>query len=76
MQINSAEKVCMTADKWQDSPLPCGLEPKDFDYLDPNNKFWRYLYALASAEPSTCRSAAIRHLFAYIHPFGEQGAGN
>ncbi len=50
MQINSAEKVCMTADKWQDSPLPCGLEPKDFNFLDPNNKFWTYLYALASAE--------------------------
>jgi hypothetical protein len=50
MQINSAEKVCMTADKWQDLPLPCGLEPKDFNFLDPNNKFWRYLYALASAE--------------------------
>jgi hypothetical protein len=50
VQIGSAEKVCMTADKWQDTLLPCGLVPADFNFLDPANKYWRYLYALASAE--------------------------
>ena len=50
VQIGSAEKVCMTADEWQDTLLPCGLVPADFNFLDPANKYFSYLYALASAE--------------------------
>ena len=50
MQVGSAGYVCAAPGKWQDHPLPCGLEPKDFNFLDPSNKFWTYRYALASAE--------------------------
>lgn len=35
---------------WRSTPLPAGLQPGDFDYLDPGNRFWSYAYGLASAE--------------------------
>ena len=50
MQIGSATNVRMAAQEWQDKPLPANLEPKDFDYLRSDNRFWSYKYALASAE--------------------------
>lgn len=50
LQIGSAESLVMTAAQWQSSPLPAGLQPADFNYLEPQNRFWTYGYALASAE--------------------------
>ena len=50
MQISSAKSICMDADQWQAPRLPHNLEPSDFNYLDPSNRYWSYLYALASAE--------------------------
>lgn len=50
MQISSAKSICKPSNKWQDALLPAGLRPKDFNYIDPNNRFWHYPYALASAE--------------------------
>lgn len=50
MQFGSAHNLMMPAKKWQDKSLPKGLDPYDFNYLQPNNKHWHYKYALASAE--------------------------
>lgn len=47
IQVASARSICMA--EWT-SPLPRGLRPADFNYLDPGNRFWTYPYALASAE--------------------------
>lgn len=50
MQIGSAQNLVMHAADWQSSPLPGGLQPTDFNYLESDNRFWTYKYALASAE--------------------------
>ena len=50
MQIGSARNLMMPASKWQAAELPNGLEPSDFNFLQPTNKHWHYKYALASAE--------------------------
>ena len=56
MQLGSASNVRMEASEWKDDILPPHLEPKDFDYLRHDNKYWTYKYALASAETFKGRS--------------------
>ena len=50
MQPMSARSVRLKSTDWQKDSLPYNLEPKDFDYLRNDNRFWTYKYALASAE--------------------------
>ena len=50
MQIGSARNLMMSSSQWQKTGLPKGLEPADFNYLNPSNKHWHYKYALASAD--------------------------
>jgi hypothetical protein len=50
MQLGSATRICMEPGQWRDLPPSVGLDPCDFNYLSPRNRFWSYTCALASAE--------------------------
>ena len=50
VQIGSAANLAMKAEDWQAAPLPKGLEPRDFNFLRSDNRYWTYKYGLASAE--------------------------
>lgn len=48
MQLHSAVRIEGTS-LMRENILPCKLKPEDFNYLDPNNQYWHYKWALASA---------------------------
>jgi hypothetical protein len=50
IQDSSASRICMEPGQWADLPASLGIAPCEFNYLDPNNKYWSYTCALASAE--------------------------
>ena len=74
MQVASAKRVCMESAQWSDLTASLGLEPADFNYLDPSNRFWSYTCALASAETfrkSKNNAITSRHPSSFI--LGDSG---
>ena len=74
MQDGAAASVVMPADRWQKTALPAGLEPRDFNFLRDDNRFWSYKYALASAEKFRGNDKnAIGHRNGAEHVLGDSG---
>jgi hypothetical protein len=49
IQFESASRLADTSKPLRTSGMPYGLQASDFDWLDQENKHWRYKWCLASA---------------------------
>ena len=74
MQQGAAASLVMPAEDWQSAALPAGLEPRDFNFLREDNRFWSYKYALASAANFRGNTKnAIAHRDGKEHVLGDSG---
>lgn len=49
VQLGSAKRLCDTNEKMRKGGLPANLNAIDLNFLEPDNRFWHYNYALATA---------------------------
>jgi hypothetical protein len=65
IQLHSAQRIVKDTVAGRDGSMPAGLTMRDFNYLDPNNRFWSYSCCLATAAHfKNCDKNAV----AYANP--------